>query len=57
MHRPADPVLYRAALVACLLFIAAIPAGAPVGLASAVATAPADWPARNSALLQGFTEA
>ncbi len=39
VHRPADPVLYRTALVACLLFVAAILAGAPVGLASAVATA------------------
>ncbi|WP_433528733.1 SLC13 family permease [Micromonospora sp. CA-263727] len=37
VHRPADPVLYRAALVACLLFVTAILAGAPVGLASAVA--------------------
>ncbi|MFG2060791.1 SLC13 family permease [Micromonospora sp. NPDC048871] len=38
LHRPADPVLYRTALVACLLFVAAILLGAPVGLASAVAT-------------------
>ncbi|MGC5028693.1 SLC13 family permease [Micromonospora sp. DT229] len=38
VHRPADAVLYRTALVACLLFVAAILLGAPVGLASAVAT-------------------
>ncbi|QKW14904.1 SLC13 family permease [Verrucosispora sp. NA02020] len=37
VHRPTDPVLYRTALVACLLFVGAIVAGAPVGLASAVA--------------------
>ncbi|PZG18480.1 arsenic transporter [Micromonospora craterilacus] len=39
VHRPADPVLYRTALVACLLFVAGILAGAPVGLASAAAAA------------------
>ncbi|TCB94364.1 arsenic transporter [Micromonospora zingiberis] len=38
VHRPADPALYRTALVACLLFVAMILAGAPVGLASTVAT-------------------
>ncbi|RIV41303.1 ArsB/NhaD family transporter [Micromonospora radicis] len=38
VHRPADPVLYRTALAACLLFVGGILAGAPVGLASAVAT-------------------
>ncbi|GIJ76837.1 arsenical pump membrane protein [Micromonospora phaseoli] len=37
VHRPADPVLYRTALAACLLFVGAILAGAPVGLASAIA--------------------
>ena len=37
-HRPTDAVLYRTALVACLIFVAAILLGAPVGLASAVAT-------------------
>ncbi|MCE6998158.1 arsenic transporter [Saccharothrix sp. S26] len=35
-HVPADPVLFRVAAVACLLFVAGIVAGVPIGLASAV---------------------
>ena len=36
---PPDPVLYRIALVACLLFVAGILAGVEIGLASGVAAA------------------
>ncbi|RZU76278.1 arsenite efflux membrane protein ArsB [Micromonospora kangleipakensis] len=38
-HVPPDPVLYRTALGACLLFIAGILAGVEIGLASGVAAA------------------
>lgn len=35
-HRPADAVLFRVAAVACLLFVAGILVGVPIGLASSV---------------------
>ncbi|MDZ5443070.1 ArsB/NhaD family transporter [Micromonospora sp. 4G57] len=38
-HVPPDPVLYRTALLACLLFVAGILAGVQIGLASGVAAA------------------
>ncbi|MEV4495777.1 SLC13 family permease [Micromonospora arborensis] len=38
-HVPPDPVLYRTALVACLLFVAGILAEVEIGLASGVAAA------------------
>ncbi|MBM0227457.1 MULTISPECIES: SLC13 family permease [Micromonospora] len=38
-HVPPDPVLYRTALGACLLFVAGILAGVEIGLASGVAAA------------------